>query len=178
MLIILRVVMLSGLLFVLAGCKYEDVPPGAELRFDPPVVEWTVKPNYTVDSDDDGVNDRNCVIIEGYYNDSYVLATMTDSVGRPLLDFDVRLHLDLTENTFTGYPVLKLYEDKNSNGVVDGEQEFVSALGDDGWTKKTDVNGGVHLLVRVNMSCPFSGNLSGFGGLTANKSMNFSVAAE
>ncbi|MCF6298615.1 MAG: hypothetical protein L3J01_01915 [Thiomicrorhabdus sp.] len=177
MLIMLRTLVLSGLVLGLVGCQNNNdkVPLGAQISFDPPSVEWTVKPNYTVDSDDDGINDRVCVISPSRYSDSYVIASMTDADGIPLSDFDVRLHLDLTGNTSSGYPVLKLYDDKNNNGVIDGEHELVNDAGEDGWVKKTNSNGDIHMIVRVNLSCPFVGNLFGFGQRSANSSMSFQV---
>ncbi len=163
--------------FAVAGCGVDDIPPGSSIRFDPVNIEWTVAPNYTTDTDDDGTPDADCVMSPDLYSDSYVAVTVLDNFGIPLTDVDLTLSLDLAANTFSGYPPLGLYQDVNGNGVIDGPEELVSNTDDGVYTTSTDSESGdAYVLVRVNLSCPFGGNLNAFAGSGANGAMNISVS--
>jgi len=73
------------------------------------------------------------------------------------------IHLDLAANTFSGFPVLELYDDRNNNGVIDAPEELVSDNVDEGFETKTDSDkGDKFVIVRVNLSCPYRGTLGAF----------------
>ena len=59
-----------------------------------------------------------------------------------------------------GPPVLALYEDLNSNGVVDAETELVSGTEDSGYVGETrKYSGDKHMFLRINLSCSYKGNV-------------------
>lgn len=138
-----------------SGCNSEDaanqVPPDSELVASINEQTWDIDTN---------TNEAGgCVYFDDFYNDTYVRLTMLNDSGVPMGDVTLDFSLDLTGNTFTGNSVLKLYHDANGNGVVDPE-ELVSDASDPRFSIRTDAYGGyVDVIVRVNLSCPYSGGL-------------------
>ena len=78
------------------------------------------------------------------------------------------VYVDFAANTFSGIAVLSLFDDLNGNGVVDEDVELVSAKDDSIARVKTDKwTGARSLLLRVNLSCSFKGEVFAFtGGVT------------
>ena len=78
-------------------------------------------------------------------------------------DAPVKVSLDLSANTFTGIPVLALYNDTNANGVVDGPSELVTDSESGIFETHTDdTTGTKYLILRVNLSCQYKGTLYAF----------------
>ena len=74
------------------------------------------------------------------------------------------VYLDFAANNFSGFPVMALFDDRcgNGNGVVD-DFELVSDVDDEIAVVKTDFFGGDRpLLLRINVSCPFRGEVFAF----------------
>lgn len=160
------------LLFLLLGCESDVVTPGSKVYFNSEEsgeIEWAIKPNYQRDTDGDGVNDADCQIIEGLYQDHYFRIAVLNENGIPLTDIRMFVHLQLAENTFSQYPVLKLYADRNNNGVVDEPEEYVSSSMDPAYSTKTGSSDGeIAVIVRANLSCTYAGSVSAFAGKNAS----------
>lgn len=115
-----------------------------------------------------------CVVDPGYFHDHLVNLSVTNSKGLPLGDVDVNVTLDLSAATFSGTPVMALYDDSNGNGARE-DSELVSVDGQGAFTFKTDKYAGTKSLwVRVNLSCPYKGTLTAFSG-SASAVMDLSV---
>ncbi len=154
----------------ISGCSSGDnpLPPGSSVSIQPTEKTWMVKEA----KDENGV----CIWSEDFYNDHPILISVTDPQGSPIGEADLTVSLDLAGNTFSpGFPRMKLYEDKNSNGVPDDPEELVSDENDPIYTGKTKkYTGEKHLILRMNLSCNYRGDIfaisDGFMGVA-----NFSV---
>lgn len=164
--------LLPVLLSSVVACNSGDdntLPPGAKVSVSPESKSWQIEEN----RDENG----NCVFDPDIYNDQLIVITVFDGQGSPIGKADLTVSLDLAGNTFTGFPVLSLYDDKNSNGVVDGLEELVSDNNDPLFRDKTaEYSGEKMLILRMNLSCQYRGDLSvmsdGYFG-----SANFEVLA-
>ena len=149
----------TGLLVTVSACSDQtQLPVGAQLQITPSSRIITVGDR----SDADG----NCFIDTGLYVDMPIVLSMTNADGSPMGDVDVSVYVDYSGNTFPLTPVMALYDDRrgNNNGVID-DFELVSGEGDDIVTVQTDSYGGDRpLLLRVNVSCPFKGDVFAFSG--------------
>lgn len=157
---------------LLGACSMEQqLPVGATLQISPSERTLTI-----VDPTDEN---GQCFINPDNYIDWPVVLQLTDSSGAPLGQQKLSVYLDFAANTFSGYPVMALYDDRrgNSNGVVD-DFELVSDSDDDIAIVNTDTYGGDRpLLLRINISCPFRGDVFAFAdGVSASASIE--VVAE
>jgi len=157
----------SALLALLSACSNEQqLPPGAVLTITPS--ERTL--NVADRTDENGF----CVIDPELYIDWAVVLELTDDNGSPIGERSVRVYVDYGANTFSGYPVMALYDDRrgNGNGLVD-EFELVSGAEDNIANVNTDKFGGDReLLVRINYTCPFRGDIFAFvQGVTASSTI-------
>ena len=119
-----------------------------------------------------------CFIDQNQYLDQPVVVSMVNGDGAPLGDVEIRVYVDFSGNTYPGTPVLMLYDDMNgnNNGIID-DFELVSGVGDDIAVVKTDYYGGDRpLLLRINVSCPFKGDLFAFSaGVSASSPIELSI---
>ena len=152
-----RICLCVALPLLVSACgDSNQLPIGAELRIAPDSRTITVADR----TDANG----NCIINPDLFVDMPILISTLDGNGSPLGDVDVSVYVDFSGNTFSGPPVLSLFDDRrgNDNGVID-DFELVSGSGDDIAVVKTDVFGGDRpLLLRVNVSCPFKGDVFAF----------------
>ncbi len=159
--------LISGLLFVLviSGCANDAVPTNATLRITPESHATTV-------TEQRDSNER-CLFQVSNYVDIPVLLQLTTADGSPIGDVDIDVYADFAANTYSGYPVLSLYDDLNGNGVVDAPAELVSGPDDDIARVKTGTwTGARALLLRVNLSCAFRGEVFAFtGGVSGRASI-------
>lgn len=159
-------VMMSLVAVSLVACGAGDenpVPPGATITLSSSEYKWDIK----------AVEDP-CFINPDYYHDHLVNISVANSSGQPVGDVNVHLTLDLSGNTFSGFPVMGLFDDLNGNGAREPE-ELVSINGKGAYTVKTHpYEGSRAVWVRVNLSCPYRGTLSAYSGM-ASTSMNFIV---
>jgi len=73
---------------------------------------------------------------------------------------DLAFSLNFAGNTFSGFPVLKLYDDKNGNGAVDDPEELVSDFADPLFSTKTaEFSGEKLMFIRMDLACAFTGTL-------------------
>ncbi len=154
--------------FVLTGCNSETiVTPDSQLRISPDATSFDI-----VEFRDPA---GNCVFSTDFYQDVPVSIVLVDSLNRSLGNTPVTVYADFTGNTFSGPEALQIFIDNNGNAVVDNIDELVSGVGDDAVSIRTDDDfGRVDLLVRVNLSCSYRGNLYAFAGPAA-ASVSFSV---
>jgi len=153
----LVVMLLAGAM--LPGCGASDggggnpVPVGATVQVNPSAIQWEIG------------NGDPCVIDPAVYNDHTVAISVLNSSGAPLGNVDIRVMADLSGNTFSGTDVIKVYDDLNGNGVIDDPAELVSSNTSPSFITKTAQYSGTRIvLVRVNLSCPYRGNLHVFAG--------------
>ena len=137
-----------------------QLPPGTSVRVDPENITWTI-------ANTGGV----CNFNPDFYQDQTITVMVVNDSGTFIPDAPLSFTLDLAANTFSGVPVMALYNDVNNNGVVDGPNELVSDNTSGAYTDFTDkVNGSKQVIVRVNLSCTYKGTLyvlsDGFMGTT------------
>lgn len=159
---------------LLSACANEQqLPNGAVMSISPPERNLTVGDR----SDENGI----CFIDPESYIDWPVVISLTNAQGAPMGDQDIRVYVDFAENNYSGYPVMALYDDRrgNFNGVVD-DFELVSGAGDDIAIVKSDRFGGDReLLLRINTSCPFRGEVFAFTqGVSARSTIQISVESD
>jgi len=168
-------VLLLVMSFLLAGCgeDHAQLPPNASIQATPASKEWQIVANDQMNED----GTTTCVILDDYYQDELVSVTVTDSVGRPIEDAELIFSLNLAGNTYSGQPVLSLYNDLNKNYVADAG-ELVSSRSDDLFITQTEAyTGSKRVIVRMNLSCPYMGELRIFsGGLST--SVDFNVVSQ
>ena len=171
----LRVGMLCAVLTLLTACEQEQLPVGAELSISPETRTLRIADR----SDADG----NCFLDANSYIDFPIVLRLTNSEGSPLADAQVSVYLDYAGNTFpvTSTPVMALYDDRrgNNNGVID-DFELVSGPDDDIARVNTDYYGGDRpLLIRINTSCPYQGEVFAFtDGVTAMTSIDVTISED
>ena len=150
-------------LWVLTGCSNDLVPVGASLTMTPEthstvISEW---------QDEEG----NCLFNQDNHVDIPVIMQLVTADGSPIGEAELNVYADFAANTFTGLPVLALYDDLNGNGVVDAESELISGPDDDIARVKTDQwTGSRMLLLRINLSCAFKGEIVAFTGGSSTRS--------
>jgi|GEM_PF-829778 len=153
-----------GLTLLLGACTTEQLPVGAQLSIAPEAITIAIEERL----DPAG----RCILDADRYVDKALVLALTDAQGSPIGGTDVSVYTDYSGNTFSRFPVLNLYDDRNgnSNGVVDAESELVSGADDAIAIVKTGRFGGDRvLLLRVNTSCAYAGQVFAFAdGVTAS----------
>lgn len=100
-----------------------------------------------------------CLFDPGLFIDWPYVVNLTTEQGSPIRDASVRVYLDYAQNTFSGYPVMALYEDRNGNGVIDADTELISSANDEIAVFDTNDAGDQVFLLRANISCAWSGEV-------------------
>jgi hypothetical protein len=167
--------MLMTLAVAVTGCGSDTapLPPDATIEVSPSSKEWVSAPNNQTDAN--GVT--HCVVIDDFYQDELVSVRVLDGQGRAIEDAELIFSLNLAENTFSGHPVLSLYNDLNKNFVAD-PGELVSSAENDLFITTTEAyTGSKYVIVRMNLSCPYDGELRVYSeGISGSAS--FLVSAE
>lgn len=147
---------LAFVVLAVAACSSsEQLPINTTVRISPTEKTFHIAPP------EDGVN--RCSL--GHYQDIPLLISVEDEQGSPVGGVDVGVYVDFTANTYSGPDVLRLFYDRNGNGVVDEETEFVSAEEDGAFISKTHrYNGNLLLILRINLSCVYRGNVFAYAG--------------
>jgi len=150
-------VLMAVVLLLTQGCSNDLVPVNATLRINPDSHSITV--TELRDSND------QCLFYTDNYVDIPVLLQLDTADGSPIGDAQISVYADFAANTFPGFPVLSLYDDLNGNGVVDSPIELISGADDAIAQVSTDTwSGSRTLLLRINLSCAFRGELFAFSG--------------
>jgi len=141
----------------LSSCSTDQLPVGTHLLVSP--TERTIR---IIESRS---TENRCLLNPDLHVDLPLVITLLDANESPIGDHEISVYLDFSENTFTGYSMLALYQDFNSNGVVDEDEELVSAGDDDIAVVRThSLYGSQTLLLRVNISCSFTGSIVAIAG--------------
>ncbi len=138
---------------VLVACDQSgQLPNDAEVRISPS--------GHSIDITQVTDEQGSCLFDPNVYVDTPLLLSVHDKQGSPISEAEVSVNIEYASNSFLGPPVLALFDDLNSNGVVDAETEYVSGREDDAYTGKTAKYSGEKLmLLRINLSCPYRGNI-------------------
>lgn len=148
--------MLAGSLLLMA-CDTGQLPPGASLSVTPAARRFEI----TALADSRGA----CHYDPASYQDIPVLVALRDAQGSPLTRAGLLVHADYADNVFTGLDVLNLYDDSNGNGVIDGASELVTGKDAPPFTTYTGrYTGERHFWLRVNLSCPYTGEVRVIAG--------------
>lgn len=175
----LKMVFLVAFITSLSACGGGDsnpIPVNSSVRVSPTSTKWNITPQVGCDpTSEESISD--------VYNDTIVSVSVLDADSRPLGDVELTIGLDLAGNSFGPRPPdagtfapLRLYEDKNSNGVVDDPDELVTAPGDPFFRTRTDKYTGIKMLIlRVNLSCTYRGFMTAFAGSATFASLEVEV---
>lgn len=137
------------------GCDSGQIPTNAILAVSPQSRTFEVL----------HADAARCISSDNYYQDIPLLFSLITAEGSPIGEAELTIIADFTESTFSGFPVIRLYDDRNSNGVVDEETELVSGPNNLGFVTQTSRYGGERLVwARVNLSCPFSAEVFAYSG--------------
>lgn len=146
---------------LMTACSNDQVPLDAQLSISPS----THSTNITELRSEDG----HCLFHPDHHVDIPLIMQLNTADGSPIGDAELSVYVDFAQNTYTGLPVLALFDDLNSNGVVDADSELVSGPDDDIARVKTDTWSGTRMmLLRINLSCSFRGEVVVLtGGISA-----------
>lgn len=140
-----------------ASCSNDVVPVNARLLITPESHSTNIIEQHDVDD--------NCLHDASNHVDLPIVLQLTTENGSPIGDTSISVYIDFAANTFSGTAVLSLFDDLNGNGVVDEDTELISAADDSIARVKTDKWTGTRsLLLRVNLSCAFRGEVFAFTG--------------
>ena len=142
-----------------SACTNSIVPTDATLTLTPST--------HAIDIVETVNSSGQCEYAEANHLDIPLTITLSTVNGSPIGDEWVSVYTDFSANTYSGRSVLSLYEDLNGNGVVDGESELISGQDDDIARVRTDkFSGAKMLLLRINLSCAFRGEVRALAGPT------------
>ncbi len=145
-----------ALVGTLAACNDgsdNPLPAGATVNVSPLNKSFDVVEN----ADEAG----NCFIDENSYIDQYITISVVNGQGSPIGQADLAVSADFGANTFSGYPVMALYDDRNGNGVIDGPEELVTDANDPLFrTRTAEYTGERMLILRMNLSCAYRGSVN------------------
>ncbi len=154
---VIRIWALVLLVTGVSACTNSIVPTDAMLTLTPST--------HAIDIIETVSASGQCEYTEANYLDIPLTITLSTDNGSPIGDEWVSVYTDFSANTYSGHSVLSLYEDLNGNGVVDGESELLSGQDDDIARVRTDKFSGTKLLLlRINLSCAFRGEVRALAG--------------
>ncbi|MEL0585327.1 MAG: hypothetical protein AAES65_10680 [Candidatus Thiodiazotropha sp. (ex. Lucinoma kazani)] len=146
-------VIICLLIFSLTACNNnnDQFAPGTSVTIAPSSYTWTVMELL----DTQGA----CIFSQNDYQDNVVVITVNDPNGMPIGDMDFQVYLSPSNSTsppqLDDWHIFYLYDDFNSNGVIDHPEELVSGVGDPILydTKTEKYHGTKTLIIRTNTSC-------------------------
>lgn len=144
-------------LVLLGACRTEQLPIGAELTISPE--------SRTIDIVEQRDLNDVCLLNADNHVDIPLVMALRDGQGSPIGRAEISVYVDFAANTYSGFPALALYDDRegNSNGVVDSDSELISDANDAIAIVRTGRFGGDRvLLLRVNLSCAYRGTVFAF----------------
>ena len=133
------------------GNDEEAIPVDGKIVIDPQNKTWEIP-----------TRPSPCPYDPNLWIDERVLVTVRNGDEVPLGNVEVAISADLTAAYTSGLQEsLQLYVDVNGNNIVDTPPDvLVSGNGSPAWVTDTDeYTGAVSVLLRVNVSCPFRGNI-------------------
>ena len=149
------------------GCQPVQLPNNAVLSVSPST--RSIEVTSSVDS-----SRVQCLAEDFPYLDIPILISLRDDQGSPIGDVPVSVYSDWTSNSTSLTDVVTLLFDFNDDGMVDPEFETVSSSDDGVFEEKTQRStGDVMLTARLNLSCPYNGEIVAIsGGYHAAASFN------
>ena len=163
-----RLAALGAATALVAACDSGQVPTDARLSVSPE--ERTIR--ITEVRGADGL----CRTDGSRFVDVPMLLALNGPNGSPIEGAEVSVYVDFAGNTYSGRPVLALYEDRNGNGVVDADTELASAATDSIARVRTGSDGTHRLLLRADIACPYRGEVFAYAGAATARS-SFEVEA-
>lgn len=154
------------LVTVLVGCGASEggggnpVPVGSSVVINPPSIAWDITapppPPESCFPDDPALVT---------YNDHTLAISVVNSNNVPLGDVEIRVVASLAGNTYAGIEVLKIYDDRDGDHVVDDPDELVSSNTSPAFVTRTARHTGEkYILLRVNLNCTYRGNVYVYAG--------------
>jgi len=143
-----------GFAIALMSCSNGQLPIGAKMEVVPANKSFYL-----------GAFDSKSTLIcsnnsDAVYQDVPVNISITDAQGSPLGGVDVGIYAEFSGNSFSGPEVLQVFADRNGNGVIDQKTELVSGRESEIFKTRTNrYDGTAMVFVRMNLSCPYSGEL-------------------
>lgn len=152
-------------LILLSGCDSGQIPADSSLVISPDERRIAIRVGYDPTTD-------SCQTVNFPYLDVPVLVSLVDAQTSPIGGISAFISADWSGPTTSSFAPVTLLYDFNSDGVVDSETEQVSAADGRVFEKETDdQTGDVHLTLRLNLSCPYRGEITAIsGGLYASSS--------
>ena len=155
---------------LLAACGSDQVPTDAVMSISPEersirIVEFR---------DADGP----CRTDGSRFVDVPMLLRLATRDGSPIEGVEAEVYVDFAANTYSGYPVLALHEDRNGNGIVDADSELASGAGDSIARVRTDDDGTYRMLLRADIACPYRGEVFAYAGAVSAQASFEVTAAE
>lgn len=150
---------------LITACTSDVVPINSTLSITPDTHSTTIVERQN--------ENGRCLFVPDNHVDIPILLQLSTADGSPIGDATLSVYADFAANTYSENTVLSLYDDYNGNGVVDTETELVSGHTDDIARVKTDTwTGSRYLLLRINLSCSFRGEIFAFtGGVSGRASI-------
>lgn len=108
---------------------------------------------------------QRCIHAPDNFMDIPLVLQLSTADGSPIGESAILVYADFSENTYPGYAVLALFDDVNSNGVIDSDTELLSGFDDDiAIVNSGKYTGAKTLLLRINLSCSFRGEIRAIAG--------------
>lgn len=168
---VFKMVITGFTLSAISSCTSDQLPPDAVLFIEPENRSFTI-----VDRRDE---EGRCVVNPDLYVDEPLVITLRNAQGSPIGNKPVSVYADYAGNSFVGSQVLALYDDHlgNANGVIDGDNELISGRDDAiAQVVTDDLTGARVLLLRINVSCPYQGDIFAFvDGVVATSDISVSI---
>jgi len=149
----------------LVGCQPNQVPNNSVLSLFPS------HRDIEAISDVSSV-DADCISTNYPYVDVPILVTLATSDGNPISQIPISLFADWTSSDSSDSRIVKLLYDFNEDGIFDSDLEAVADGPESMFTWATSsLTGDINLVLRLNLSCQYSGELVAVGaGLFASSS--------
>jgi hypothetical protein len=138
-------------MFTACNNSNDQFSPGTNVDIAPSAFTWTVSEVLN--------SEGQCIFYEDDYQDNVMVITVSDAENRPIGEMKLELYLSPSNSTtnpaYNNQYVFYLYDDFNSNGVVDHPEELVSGSGDPILyeTETEKYHGTKTVIIRTNTSC-------------------------
>jgi len=144
--------------FIAIGCQPNQLPNNAVLHLSPTTKTIVI-------SEPLGQDETRCLVTDYPFLDIPYVFSLRDTQGSPIGDVPVSFYADWTGQSNGTENGLLLIYDFNEDGVADPVLETVSTVNDGVFERKTQqFSGEIRLTLRLNLSCPYRGELVAFSG--------------
>ncbi len=151
-------IVICSLSTLLIGCQPVQLPNNASLTLSPADKSIAISSEY-------GREGVGCLQFGFPYADIPVVLALRDAQGSPIGDVPVAFYADWSEQSSGLTNVTQLMYDFNGDGVTDALTETVTEFDDGVFERKTaKYTGDIRLTLRLNLSCPYSGEIVAIAG--------------